>query len=160
MNTVVGDPLYRPGLYWKNQEFSLDRSSAPAKGEPAAVTEGRAYWKGAQIWRADGSKAGSAALDKSGTQLRSGRIFEGLGLLEAAAGDGALAHRAFEQATRYYTNPSDAIRVVIDEARFLAQSGRTTEAAALLVAGQHKFIGKPAASALEEVLAEISTPKP
>ena len=124
MNTVVGDPLYRPGIYWKNQEFDLDSAIGSAGAETPVATEGRAYWQGAQLWRATGSAAGAAALSKSGTRLHSGRIFEGLGLLEAGIGDVPLAQHAFEQAARYYSDPADAIRVVVNEARFLFKSGR------------------------------------
>ncbi len=156
MNTVVGDPLYRPGLYWKNQEFSLD-GPAPTAGEPAAVVEGRAYWLGAQIWRSKGAQAGIAALEKSAARLHSGRIYEGLALLLAnGTSDVGLARHAFEQAARSYNDPSDAIRVVLDEARFLARNNRKPEAVQLLTASQHKYAGKPAVPALDEALTQIA----
>ena len=157
MNTVVGDPLYRPGLYWKNQEFDID-GPAPVAGEPSAVTEGRAYWQGAQIWRSKGARAGTAALEKSAARLHSGRIYEGLALLLANdPGDPGAARRVFEQAARVYGDSSDAIRVVLDEARFLARTNRKPEAIQLLTVSQHKYAGKPAVPALDEALTEITT---
>ena len=156
MNTVVGDPLYRPGLYWKNQEFSLD-APPPTAGEPAAVVEGRAYWQGAQIWRSKGAQAGIAALEKSAARLHSGRIYEGLALLLAnGTTDVGLARHAFEQAARSYSDSSDVIRVVLDEARFLAHSNRRTEAVQLLTVSQKKYAGKPAVPALDEALTQIA----
>lgn len=157
MNTVVGDPLYRPGLYWKNQEFNLDDPPAPGS-EPAAATEGRAYWQGAQLWRSSGPAAGAAALEKSAARLHSGRIYEGLGLLQATAGDVPHARHSFEQAARNYTDGADVIRVALDEARFLAQNGRKTDALELLVASRRKFAGQPAEAALDEMAAELGAP--
>ena len=161
MTTVVGDPLYRPGLYWKNQEFSLD--GPPGGGETGAAAEGFAYWQGAQIWRASGTAAGTAALQKSGARLRSGRVYEGLAWLLSGAGDVAQTRRSFEQAARYYAEPSDVVRTVLGEARFLAKNGRKTEAAELFAANRRKFAGKPVAAALEEAAAEFApqvTPPP
>ena len=63
MNTVVGDPLYRPGLAWKNLESELDDAPASA-GNSAMDVEGRAYWQGAQMWQARGAGAGTLALEK------------------------------------------------------------------------------------------------
>ena len=159
MNIVAGDPLYRPGLYWKNQEFSLD-APPPAGSEPATTTEGRAYWQGAQLWRVSGAAAGAAALEKSGNRLRSGLIFEGLAWLEAAAGDVPHARRAFEQAGRFYPDPADEIRVALGEARFLADHDRRAEGTALLAAARHKFAGKPAAAALDDAAAELAKAQP
>lgn len=156
MNIVAGDPLYRPGLYWKNQEFSLDAPAVPPGGESALAAEGRAYWQGAQIWRSNGSAAGAAALQKSGARLHSGRIFEGLASLEASLDDVPLARHAFEQAAHEYADPADAARVMVDEARFLARNGRKTEASELLAVGRRKFAGKPALAALDEAAAEIT----
>ena len=159
MNTVVGDPLYRPGLYWKNQAFSLDAPPAPGS-EPAAATEGRAYWQGAQIWRSSGPTAGAAALEKSAARLHSGRVYEGLGLLQAAVPDVPRARRAFEQAARCYKDGSDVIRVVLDEALCMARNGRKTDAVELLAASRRKFNGQPAAAALDEMSAELSPAPP
>ncbi len=160
MNTVVGDPLYRPGLYWKEQEFDLDGGAAGDGASLPQAKEGRAYWQGAQLWRAKGAEAGAAALEKSGARLHSGRIFEGLGLLWAAAGDVPHARRAFETAARDYADPSDAVRAVMDEAQCLVKNGKQTEGLELLAAGRRKYAGQPAAAALEGTMVGIAPAVP
>ena len=157
MNTVVGDPLYRPGLVWKNLASDLGDAPAPA-GEPSIDTEGRAYWHGAQIWQARGAAAGTAALEKSAERLHSGLIYEGLGLLLARAGDKARALSEFERAVRAYRTPADAIRALLGEARMLAATDRKAEALNLLKAGKEKYAGAPEAAALDALMGEVTLP--
>ena len=157
MNTVVGDPLYRPGLVWKNLAADLGDAPPPA-GEPSIDTEGRAYWRGAQIWQARGAVAGRAALEKSAERLHSGLIYEGLGLLLARAGDKERALGAFERAVRAYRTPADAIRALLGEARMLAATDRKAEALNLLKAGKEKYAAVPEAAALDELMGEVTLP--
>ena len=150
MNTVVGDPLYRPALAWQNLDSDLDATTSPT-GEASLVAEGRAYRQGAQTWHAKGPEAGAAALKKSGERLHSGRVYEGLGLLEAARGDAGRAGEAFERASKYYKEPADKVRVAYEEVRCLAGAGRKKEAAAVLAATREKYAGEPAAAVLDEL---------
>ena len=157
MNTVVGDPLYRPGLIWKNLASDLGDSPASA-GEPSIDTEGRAYWRGAQVWQARGPAAGTAVLEKSAARLHSGLIYEGLALLLARAGDKARALGEFERAVRTYREPADAVRALLGEARMLSATDRKAEALNLLKAGKEKYAGVPAAAALDELMGEVTQP--
>ena len=157
MNTVVGDPLYRPGLVWQSLETDLDNAPAPA-GEPAIDIEGRAYWRGAQVWQARGAGAGATALEKSAERLHSGLIYEGLALLLARAGDKGHALTAFAEAVHAYKVPADAIRALLGEARMLAATGKKAEALNLLKAGKAKYAGAPEAAALDELEGEVTLP--
>ena len=156
MNTVVGDPLYRPGLVWKNLESDL--SDGAPSSDTAAVAEGKAYWRGAQVWHARGAAAGAAALEKSGERLHSGLICEGLGWLQSRKGDAPRALAAFDRAARYYKVPEDVIRVVLQQARVLASTGKKAEALNLLKASREKYASVPAAAALEEIQGEVTSP--
>lgn len=155
MNTVVGDPLYRPGKVWKDLESDLNASDPPPAGEGSVVTEGRAYWVAAQTWAARGPDQGAAALGKSGDRLHSGRIFEGLAQLETNAGRVPRAVSAYEKAARYYQEPSDVARVIYDEARLLAKSGQRTRAVEVLAAVRKRYASRPAAAPLDELAAEL-----
>ena len=157
MNTVVGDPLYRPGLGWKNLASDLGEAPAPA-GEPAIQTEGRAYWRGAQIWQARGAGPGTAALEKSAARLHSGLIYEGLALLLARAGDKARALTEFERAVQAYKEPADAIRALFGEARMLAATGKKAEALNLLKTGRERYASTPEAASLDALMGEVTMP--
>ncbi len=150
MNTVVGDPLYRPALVWKNLEFDLDDPSGSAGGSSTAA-DGRAFAQGARTWHAKGPAAGAAALKKSAERLHSGRIYEGLGLLESAHGDAGRAAEAFEHAAKYYREPADRVRVAYEEIRCLANAGRKREAAAILASSRDQNASEPAAAVLDEL---------
>ncbi len=155
MNTVVGDPLYRPGKVWKDLESDLETSNLPAAGQPAVVTEGRAYWQAARIWRAKGPEKGAVAMEKDGNQLRSGRIFEGLAQLEANAGQSPRAVAAYEKAAKFYQDSLDLARVIYDEVRLLEKTGQKPRAAEVLAAGRKRCAGRPGAAALDELATEI-----
>ncbi len=155
MNTVVGDPLYRPGLVWKNLDSDLGDISADESG---IVAEGRAYWRGAQVWRARGAGPGTAVLEKSAERLRSGLIYEGLGLLQMTQDDKARAMATFERALHAYKNPADAIRVTMQEARLLSAMGKKAEALNLLNAAKEKYARVPEAESLDTLKAEVTQP--
>ncbi len=150
MNTVVGDPLYRPALVWKNLEFTLD--DAPAGGSSLAA-DGRAYLQGAQTWHAKGPAVGAAALKKSAERLHSGRVYEGLGLLEVDSGRAA---EAFERAIRFYKDPPDKVRAAYEEVRCLAGAGKKKEAAAILASARDQYASEPTAPVLDELKALVA----
>ena len=147
MNTVVGDPLYRPALVWKNLEFALD-DGPPAAGGSSLAADGRAYQQGAQTWHVKGPAAGAAALKKSAERLRSGRVYEGLGRLEK---DPVRAAEAFERAVRFYKDPADKVRAAYAEVRCLAGAGKKKEAAAILAAARDQYASEPASAVLDEL---------
>ena len=84
-------------------------------------------------------------------RLHSGRVYEGLGLLEAAHGDAKLAPEAFEHASRDYKDPADKVRVAYEEIRCLAGLGRKKDAAAILAAARDQYASEPAAQVLDEL---------
>ena len=149
MNTVVGDPLYRPGKFWKDLQFDLGGNAIPA-GQPAIVTEGKAYYQGAVVWRDQGAGPGAAALEKSGARLHSGLIYEGLAGLAAGVGDLRRAAKAYDQAARLYGEPGDKVRVVVSEVRVLTQAGQKTQADALLAVARKRYAATPFAGALAD----------
>ena len=149
MNTVVGDPLYRPGKVWKDLQFAIDANAIPP-GQPALVTECRAYYQGALLWRDKGAGPGAAALEKSGAHFRSGLIYEGLGGLAAGAGDSRRAVKAYEQATRLYRDQGDKVRVIVSEIRVLNQAGQKKQADSLLAAARQRYAATPYAGALSD----------
>ena len=149
MNTMVGDPLYRPGKVWKDLQFDLGGNVVPG-GQSALVTEGKAYYQGALIWRDKGPGAGAAALEKSAIRLRSGLIYEGLGGLASGIGDTRRAVKAFEQAGRFYQETGDKVRVLVSEVRVLTQAGQKVQADSLLAEARKRYAATPFAGALAD----------
>ena len=156
MTTCVGDPLYRPfaGVESGDQK--------PATGEWAE------YRKGARLWFGADPAAGVAALKASGKKLRSGVIFEGLGLLELTANHSDEAIADFQQARQFYGNGEDVARVTLHELVQLRASGREKDA---LVLARQTIATNPQAStvpmlrtfdplATTPVPLPIATPRP
>jgi len=117
--TCVGDPLYRP---YAGAAFGEVK---PDAGEWAE------YRTGAKLWFGKDPASGAAALQSAARKLRSGVIYEGLGLLELTRNDPAAAIAAFQQARQLYKNPEDAARAAIHEIIQLRGSKRGEEALAL-----------------------------
>jgi uncharacterized protein (TIGR03790 family) len=120
MTTCVGDPLYRPF------------AGAEVAGEKPATGEWAEYRAGAKLWYAQNPAAGAAALQAAGKKLRSGVIFEGLGLLQLTANNSAAAIAAFQQARQFYKQPDDVARVAIHEIIQLRATQHEAEATALM----------------------------
>jgi uncharacterized protein (TIGR03790 family) len=160
MDTFIGDPLYRPCAAWQNLEFDLDPSAAVNGPEATLVAAGRAYFKGGEVWHAEGPAAGAKALEKSAARLRSGRIYEGLGLLQVSAHDLAAAQHAFVEAGNLYTENPDRIRVVLDEAQALADANQKPAAVQVLEAARRKFGTYGQAAMFGELEAEIGVLPP
>lgn len=150
MNIVVGDPLYRPSRAWQDAAIG---GGSPGTGGASLAAEGQAYLQGALTWRAKGAGPGTQALQKSGRQLKSGLIFEGLAFLQSSAGDDRQARASLEQALRFYADPADLARVTLTEARLFADIGQTDKALALLRSSK-----SPRSAALDEMAAELSPP--
>lgn len=159
MTTVVGDPLYRPGKVWGQiADNGVRDADLPTPDGPVAL-EGRAYLRGATVWRQRGATEGAAELERTGRSLRSGRIFEGLGLLQAAAGDRDRARAAWEQAARFYAEPLDQARVALHLARQRADAGDKSGAVAgLRRVAAHFTLDSPAGRALREMELELVPP--
>ncbi len=142
MTTFVGDPLYRP---------------YPARAK-IGNSEWDAYRSGAQAWFKGGRKTGQAALAQSGKRLRSGVVYEGLGLLELTADEKTDALAAFQQARKFYKRPDDIIRVAIHEVILLMSAKRTSDAHALARAQIAAHPGSRATEVLKMFLPPPSPP--
>jgi len=145
MTTFVGDPLYRP--------FKVVPDDSSSKG----AAEWIAYRDGALSWFSDGHAAGEKKLQTSARQMRSGIIFEGLGLLERDnANNPAAALTAFEQAQQCYTNTSDAARIALHRIRTLQAMNRMKDAISLTRKSLKTFANLPAENALRAIEAELA----
>lgn len=102
MTTCVGDPLYRPFI-------------AFSAGKPDPKSEWDAYRAGVRTWIKKDRTSGIAELTAAGKRLKSGVIFEGLGLLHLAGGNPAAAIGGFSQARQMYAEADDRVRVAIHE---------------------------------------------
>ena len=160
MDTMVGDPLYRPCAAWQSFEFDLDPVANVPGPAGGLVAAGRAYYKGAQVWHAEGPGPGAKALERSASRLKSGRIYEGLGLLQAGAHNLKAAHVAFRQAARFYTAPNDRIRTVLDEAQALLDAQQKPAALEVLEAGRRSYGTTGDAATFGELEAEIGVKPP
>lgn len=139
MGTCVGDPLYRP--------FPAVPEVANAKG-----AEGfDAFRKGALKWfenRAEGQKM----LQESARKLRSGVVWEGLGLLQMGANDRTAAIESFEQARKTYVEVEDILRNTIHEVIQLRASGKQSDAVQLAKKAAGMYKNAPALDVLKMVV--------
>jgi uncharacterized protein (TIGR03790 family) len=120
-NTVIGDPLYRPF------RFLNDLDAKRGSGEWDA------YRDGARMWFEKNRASGEAALRASAKRMRSGIIWEGLGLLELTTNDGLeAALNAFREARSAYTTPDDIVRVTVHEVMVLKGMNRGFDIAVLI----------------------------
>ena len=142
MTTFLGDPLYRP--------FSPQAMAKP----PKAASEYAAYREAALLW----AQKGGAALQARGRSLKSGVIYEGLGLLQAAKGeiDDALASWAL--ARRCYKQDADSIRCALHAIALLRQNGKPAAALALTREQIQKFPAADATLRLRAIELELAPP--
>src|SRR5207302_3017595 len=98
---------------------------------PKSAAEWSAYRAGALAWFNRDRATGEKMLRASGAELRSGVIFEGLGLLQAAASDPNAAIQSFRKAREFYVKTEDVLRVVIHEVGLLKATGQTDAAVAV-----------------------------
>jgi uncharacterized protein (TIGR03790 family) len=150
MATFVGDPLYRPF-----------KAFAEVIGPgPRLSAETQAYREGARAWFAESRAAGETRLKTSGAQMRSGLIFEGLGLLQAAADDPNAALASFQQARRSYANSEDALRVALHEIGLLRKAGRNKDALAFTRKEINAYPNSPTAPLLRAIELQLAPPPP
>jgi len=146
MTTFIGDPLYRP--------FSAQAMAKPTK----AVAEYAAYRDGANLWAQKGWEVGEPALQARGRGFKSGVIYEGLGLLQAANNDFDDALISWDQARRFYKQDADCIRCALHSIALLRKMGRTDAALALTREQNKKFRVADAAVRLRAIELELAPP--
>ena len=147
MTTYVGDPLYRPYP-------ALERTVREA---PAAA-EWIAYRDGAKAWFRESPAAGTRKLQQSGKQLRSGIVFEGLGLLQVSQPDPVAALRSFQLARQFYTNGEDVLRVSIQETAALLTLRKNREALAFVRNQMRAFPTAHGVEVLRSIEVQLAPP--
>jgi hypothetical protein len=95
---------------------------------------------------------GESALRNSARKLRSGLLYEGLGLLKLTVNERTDALSFFKEARALYKDPEDICRVAIHEIFVLRALGRDTEA----VAFARKMMSAHPRAAATEVLARFT----
>ncbi len=120
MATFIGDPLYRP--------FAARRNGVKPPKEAAdfAVTA-----EGATRWAAN-PKAAEEWLRGRGKALKSGVVWEDLGLLELLSRNPSGAMNAWEQAIAAYQDGPDRFRCVLHELTLLRSQEKKADALALV----------------------------
>ena len=146
MTTFIGDPLYRP--------FNAQAMAKP----PKVAAEYASYSDGANLWAQKGWEVGEPSLQARGRALKSGVIYEGLGLLQAANNDFDDALASWDQARRFYKQDEDCIRCALHSIALLRKMGRTDAALALTREQNKKFRTADAAARLRAIDLELAPP--
>ena len=154
MTTFIGDPLYRP--------FNVRQEVMFTPSDPSK--EWAVYNEGAQAWFSKGRPAGERVLQAQAKALKSGIIGEGLGCLQAWAGDRSAAAQSWKQAAKFYKDEEDQVRCGLHLINSLRDAGKENEALAL-TREQIKAHPKAAATALlqniqTELVRATGTPVP
>lgn len=147
MNTVIGDPLYRPFALWQ------DLGTPP---ESAAAWE--TYRKGAILWLQARGKGEAALLSIGGEN--SGLAMEGLGLLQASAGSFPAALRSFSKAQAGYSSMGDKVRVAIHAAQIMRDKASRQETAKFLQQQIRAYPTAEATAVLRSMQVQLTTPTP
>lgn len=146
MNTVIGDPLYRPFALWQ------DLGMTPQEDVPWEK-----YRKAAILWSQARGK-GEAAMLNASRENGGGLFMEGLGLLQADAKDFPAALRSFAKAQESYAAMADKLRVAIHQAQIVCETS-SKEAALKFVRQQIKaFPGQEGTAVLREMEAQLIPP--
>ncbi|MCX6966326.1 MAG: TIGR03790 family protein [Verrucomicrobia bacterium] len=144
MATFIGDPLYRP--------FKASANRMPA--------DYAAYREGAMLWAQKGRAAGEPVLQAKGRALKSGVVFEGLGLLQAAAKEPEAALASWVQARHFYKEEADGIRCALHAIALLRAEGQTGPALALTREEIRRFPRAEATAHLRAIELELALPTP
>ncbi len=129
MTTFVGDPLYRP---FQNVDEAAETGEKPA-------TEYAAYRSGARAWYEKSRAAGEKQLAASAREMKSGIIWEGLGLLQWSVPDNDAALASFRQAQACYGITEDGLRAVLHQAEILKTENKLAQARALAANALPKY---------------------
>lgn len=146
VNTVIGDPLYRP--YKTDNDVTAERPRG----------EWDEYAAGAKLWFEDQGK-GETQLVEAAKRLRSGMIMEGLGLLLISDDQQDEAVKFFGDARLLHTHQEDVMRVAIHEVIQLRALGKLPDALAL-VRKQLELFPKTQGADVLRMLESDMLPKP
>ena len=151
MTTFIGDPLYRP--------FAARQARAGAK-TPREAAEYAAYADGAARWNAGNRAGGAAWLRARGKALQSGVLLEGLGLLQAEAGDADAALVSWAKARQNYREDADRLRCVLHAAGLLRAQKKSSQALALVREQIALNLEADAVELLRAIERELAPPPP
>lgn len=148
MTVFVGDPLYRPFAAWND----LAAEDAP--------DDWAAYRQSVLAWTSQGRTVGERMLREYASEMDSGVLWEGLGLIMAGVKEWKSAFAAFEKAGAAYLSKRDQIRCALHEINILRGLGRKNEALSMT----RKFIKSHGdafwARALRDIELELDPPPP
>lgn len=164
MNTMVGDPLYRPFKVAQELATRADLNMIdPAKdfSSPDAMeAEMRMFATLAHQRRSKPLNVIEAELSKTAKKLKSGRIYEGLGLIQVAAGDVTGGLRTLESARDAYTDVDDVQRVTLSMIHAMRESGRKAQGLALVRSSYTKWPNHPGLDAFRAFERDLDPPPP
>jgi uncharacterized protein (TIGR03790 family) len=132
MTTFVGDPLYRP--------FPDVIGETPGSGVKPEV-EYAAFKEGSHTWYQKGRAAGERQLEASARDLKSGIVWEGLGLLQWSVPDDAAALGSFRQAEKCYGKTEDGLRAALHQVEVLKAEDKRSQARALAAKSIGEYAG-------------------
>lgn len=152
MSVMVGDPLYRPYAAWLRIE------------ENPEAEKNASDWK---AYHEFATKNGSRPVAESRAQARqfaartrNAPMLEDSGLIEAAAGNFAVATVCFDQARTIYTKRDDILRAVLHEANALAKDNKPRRGLDLIRSVLRIVSDAPASALLRKLEAELRATKP
>jgi uncharacterized protein (TIGR03790 family) len=149
MGVVVGDPLYRPYASW----MQLDANRA-------AKNNWEAYHDFATKNAGKDRAEYLALARRAAARTDNGPMIEDLGLMQKEAGDFAGAISCLQQARTIYKQRGDLLRVVLEQADALVQSGRKEEALALVHSVSRVVSDLPLSTLLRKKEEELNPPTP
>ncbi|MDD5350148.1 MAG: TIGR03790 family protein [Chthoniobacteraceae bacterium] len=148
MTTFIGDPLYRP--------FAARQAGAKA---PREAAEYAAFADGAARWTANRA-ASETWLRARAKALKSGVLYEGLGLLEEGAGDADAAFAAWTQARQAYREDADRIRCAVHAVDLLRAGHKDAQALALVRGEIARYPQADATELLRAIERQLAPPPP
>ena len=150
MTTFIGDPLYRPFKAQQN----------PQAKPPGSAVEYAAYRDGAERWATAGRAVGEPLLQAQAKALKSGVIYEGLGLLQAGAKDTAAALGSWASARKFYTEDADRLRCVLHTLAVLTADKKIGQALSLAREQIKRYPEAPATERLRAIVLQLDPPPP
>ena len=148
MAVAVGDPLYRPF-----------RPQPGLPGDPKVDADYKAHKVAYFRWGRSDSKTFQLNLVKGAVSLKSGNLFEAVGLSFLENNNTIDANTAFEKAVAVYKDPRDILRQRLLQAEII----RTTNplaAAAYLRGIRATFASIPEVKALDALVLTMDPPPP
>lgn len=147
MSTAVGDPLYRP--FAREAELTDLETDGDYKAMRVAVKR----------WGlGDGKTELMTNLERGATNLKSGNLWEVLGLMALGSADLQAAQRCFAQAIEAFPDRADQLRVHLHVVDVLRQSGKTEEAVEQLRRLEKDYSAIVEVGAVKAILKTLAPP--